>query len=65
MDLETKQRTQPMLCKDALKLLARISEQGLHVFCKQCRCEHIVSWDQLHQWEQEVRDGFAGSFVVQ
>lgn len=35
-------------CKDTRKLQARKNEQGIFLFCKECRKEHFYPWEELH-----------------
>lgn len=46
---------QDIRCEDTAKLLARISEQGIYLLCKECRCSHLFTWQWIEQQRERAR----------
>lgn len=45
----------PVYCnKHSEKLLAKLDDEGLRVWCKECKTYHIVSWALLQQTLQRI-----------
>jgi hypothetical protein len=41
-------------CSSTGRLLAKVNEEGLHVFCKQQNTQHLITWEKLHQIEKNT-----------
>lgn len=42
-------------CNETEKLLAQTNENGLFLFCKECRKEHFFSWEYFEIFKKEAR----------
>jgi hypothetical protein len=54
----TEQSTQtslPIQCNSTHKLLARLDENFLYLWCKQCKAYHPLPWDMLQRSLEEMK----------
>lgn len=44
-------------CKVTGRLNARFDALGMHVFCRQCNAQHLLTWADLEQLKQHALSG--------
>lgn len=44
-------------CKITGRLNARFDQLGMHVFCRQCNAQHLLSWADLEKIKQNAITG--------
>lgn len=48
--------SQPVLCRDTQKFLAKVDGSGINLWCKECKRYHTVSWELLQQSLQDIEE---------
>lgn len=43
-------------CKNIGRLLAKVSHEGIYLFCRQEKQQHLITWAQLEELKKEYKE---------